>query len=473
MTGQRDLKKRATASRPQAWIGEYVIGDARRLSTVLPAHPVLNVTITSPPYWNLKNYGSQNQVGFGQSYETYLADLKHIFEQVWLRTHESGGLWMVMDTFKQDGQLRLLPFDVANSLTTVGWRLQDVVIWQKDRTLPWSHQGKLRNIFEYVMFFSKSRQFKYHVSRVRDLTDLKDYWVRYPERYSPEGKTPSRSWNFPIPRQGSWGTAQNYVNHACPLPIGLVQRMVELTSDPGDMIFDPFAGSGTVLAVAHALDRKFCGIDLNRRYRTLFLSTVLKSVNDTVQKNGKHRAAGKPAKATFSRTIMGLRALKQPREMLRLYRKTHGNLQCRSIVVLPGQTLAKPDVFFVLPKARGVAQTQARFRRIASMPPLSKYGVAPDVKVVQQLRPDLLRKHGVNVRTSMFRYPECRFYLHDAQVTMSEVIGDTTADSSKCSFPPLFSTIKLAIKPAEAVHCLETPGWRSKQRQRNVGKNLS
>ena len=136
---------------------EYLIEDSRNLDSRLPSCPFIDVTITSPPYWNLKDYGNKKQIGFGQTYDRYLDDLDLVFSAMHSRTVSTGSLWIVADTFKIDGQLTLLPFDIAKRLKQNGWFLQDVIIWQKDKTLPWSHQGKLRNIFGYVICFSKTR----------------------------------------------------------------------------------------------------------------------------------------------------------------------------------------------------------------------------------------------------------------------------------------------------------------------------
>src|SRR5712692_2733790 len=261
----------------------YHIGDARTISVLFPHEEFVDATITSPPYWNLKDYGSKYQVGYGQKYEAYLADLGRIFKATYEITKKTGSLWVVADTIKWNGELKLFPFDLASRLRRIGWVLQDVIVWHKDKTLPWSHRGKLRNIFEYVLFFTKGPKFKYYLSRVRETDDLKEWWVRYPERYSPQGKAPTRTWSIAIPRQGSWG--DNWVRHFCPFPPEIVRRIVLLTTKKGDVVFDPFAGSGVVLAQSQALNRNYVGLDLRKRYRQMFRSKVLPSIVGS--ENGK------------------------------------------------------------------------------------------------------------------------------------------------------------------------------------------
>ena len=158
--------------------------DARNLLTTVGEKVKVMTTITSPPYYDMKDYGSSNQVGYGQSYEAYLNDLSLIFESVFKITHEDGSLWIIIDTFKRNNQVVTLPFDLSNKLKEGGWMLQDIIIWKKDKTVPWSKNGFMQRKFEYILFFSKSLNFKLNKDRVRvfDTTKLKKWWIKFPER---------------------------------------------------------------------------------------------------------------------------------------------------------------------------------------------------------------------------------------------------------------------------------------------------
>jgi DNA modification methylase len=70
-----------------------------------------------------------------------------------------------------------LPFDFANELKAVGWKLQEIIIWQKDRTVPWAHKGQMRNLFEYILVFSKTDNFEFYIDEVRDPSALKKWWA--------------------------------------------------------------------------------------------------------------------------------------------------------------------------------------------------------------------------------------------------------------------------------------------------------
>ncbi len=361
-------------------LNTYRIGDARQLSQLCPDKEFVDVTVTSPPYWNLKDYGAKQQIGFGQRYEECLDDLTDVFRSVHAITKPTGSLWIVADTIKDNGSLRLFPFDLAARLQAEGWILHDIIVWNKDKKLPWSHRGKLRNIFEYVLFFTKTKSFKYYLSNVRDIDDLKEWWVKYPERYSPLGKAPSRTWTIPIPRQGSWG--DNWVSHYCPLPPALVRRMILLTTDPQDVVLDPFSGSGVVLAQAAAMNRRYVGLDISRKYRFAFERQVLPSIQKLETDYRKACNAGTDRRKLFEQSIWVLRKLKVAKELQRLYESKHGNLNA-SLVLVSSKSERTVKVTFVFrKKPRSLRKVRENLAALLTHPPLSKYELSIELSSV-------------------------------------------------------------------------------------------
>lgn len=431
-------------------LNRYHVKDARHLDRLLNGRNAsVDLTITSPPYWNVRDYGSSRQIGFGQSYEKYLDDIEAVFRLVYLATKRTGSLWVISDTVKTDGELRLLPFDIAARLRRIGWHLQDIIIWQKDRTLPWSHQGKLRNIFEYVAFYSKSRRFKYHVDRVRDPSDAKLYWVRYPERYNPSGKAPSRTWHMPIPRQGSWGKAANFVRHACPLPVALIDRILRLTTDEGDLVLDPFAGSGAVLATAHSMKRRFVGLDLNTSYKRMFHDAVLPAVRALYRRDSVAPADTVLAHRAFSQTILALRALKFPKELLRLYRAEYGATKCQRVWVVPGRSSRRLLVLFEFPDSASIPDAfLERAASLASVPPLSKYQLSVTVKTASRIGTlrQVLTGHGLKEGSWIHEYAAGRFFKWSAKRRLSTVLETVPLQARPKGYPHLCSPIAVSIK---------------------------
>lgn len=289
--------------------------DSRRISEILDEEIKIQTTITSPPYFDMKDYGVEGQVGYGQKYGEYLDDLKSIFEQVYSRTKDDGTLWIIIDTFKRNHSIVPLPFDLSAKIREVGWLLQDIIIWKKDKTVPWSSNGFTQRKFEYILLFSKTPKFKNNKDHIRvyDTRQLKKWWVKYPERYNPRGKALDEIWEYPIPVQGSWG--DKYIRHFCPLPKDMVSNMIQISTDEGDIVFDPFAGTGTVLSQSAYMDRKYIGFELNPSYIQQFNTYLLNSYEEG--KNEYKKLFENQDQTVFENNIHNLRALKYGRLLVK------------------------------------------------------------------------------------------------------------------------------------------------------------
>ncbi|OGS74392.1 MAG: hypothetical protein A3F91_02430 [Flavobacteria bacterium RIFCSPLOWO2_12_FULL_35_11] len=283
--------------------------DARLINSVIK-EKLVDVTITSPPYFDLKDYGSEQQIGFGQEYDEYLNDLKVVFKNVYDVTKDSGTLWVIIDAYRRDGEVVPLPFDFSNKIKEVGWKLQEIIIWKKDKTVPWAHKGQMRSIFEYILVFSKSTEFNFFIDRVRDFTSLKKWWVKYPERYNPKGKTPDALWDFGIPVQGSWGNG--YIDHFCPLPEELIEQILKITTNENDVVLDCFSGSGAVLSKAVNMNRKYIGFELNPDYIEMF-HNYLNNTGEVKRNDFLFEEQNTLDQDKFEKLIFELRALKYAR----------------------------------------------------------------------------------------------------------------------------------------------------------------
>ena len=288
--------------------------DSRRISEIVHNDVKIQTTITSPPYFDMKDYGSSNQVGYGQKYDDYLRDLQDIFKQVLDITNDNGTLWVIIDTFKRNNQVVSLPFDLSNKLKEVGWYLQEIIIWKKDKTVPWSTNGFIQRKFEYILFFSKSSLYKTNKDKARiyDTQSLKKWWVKYPERYNPKGKALDEIWEFPIPTQGSWG--DKYIRHFCPLPKEMVATMINISTDENDIILDPFAGSGTVLSQSAYMNRNYIGFELNQSYIDMFNLYLSDTLNKGTLEYTK--LLKNQDQECFENQILNLRVLKFGRMLL-------------------------------------------------------------------------------------------------------------------------------------------------------------
>lgn len=444
---------------PQAGWLRLHCGDARTLTDIVPPESI-DLVLTSPPYADLKDYGHPGQIGFGQSYDTYLQDLKHIFADCHNVCKPSGSMWIVVDTFKRNGALVQLPFEVSQQASQAGWKLQDVIIWHKTKTLPWSHQGRFRRIFEYILFFSKSRRYKYYPERIREIDGLKEWWSRYPERYNPRGRNPHNIWYFPIPTQGSWGNGA--VRHSNPFPPLLVERIVTLTTDPDDVIMDPFAGTGTVLAQAACMGRKYVGFETNRS----FVETLFPKVSKEVERLWLQRESGlleaERKRLEFESLVARMRKIKYAKQLLRVVssstrednKGSELSVECalalereldRRKTTSPHKLWAL-DILIVVRDGVNPLPLEELARSASRRPPLSKFGVEAEIVVsphtIARGHPMLRRIQG---ESNLWIYPATTDHWYQSCTTLTHWLHRVSAGNSSSyvcrGLAPLVSNI--------------------------------
>jgi DNA modification methylase len=425
--------------------------DARNLAGLFENfpqdHPLITATITSPPYGALKDYGHPEQIGFGQHYGQYLEDMRNVFAQVYRRTTEDGSLWLIADTYVEDGpaptRLLPVPFDLASAAESAGFTLRDVIIWHKDRTLPWSNGTRLRNTFEYVLLLVKGGHPKYRLDRLREHADLKEWWVRFPERYNPNGKAPSNVWHIPIPKQGAWGDGE--VAHACPLPPELVRRLILLSSDEGDVVLDPFAGSGVVVAEAERLGRRGIGTELVEQYVDEFHRIIRPEI---LARQGEARTNGKPP-ITTAEQLVALRMLKLPVVLMRGAAKQRGQVAWPlGALVLPvKQKLAanRHGAITLIFIVEGTSAQRRSYERsvkpLIAKPPASKFGLDCDLKVVS---PEELATLVAGRRIYLYKNGSTS---RAAEAVPHRLLLPKLDEARTQSVPPILSSIHIDVAP--------------------------
>lgn len=420
-------------------IDQYVCLDARELNKIVVRSSV-QTTITSPPYFGTKNYGENPlQIGWKQQFSNYLADLKRVFQQCYNATADTGTLWVVVDTYKRQGRLHLLPLELMELLEKIGWIPQDVVIWDKVKNLPYSSKGQFRNNFEYILLLSKTKDFKYYIDRVREIETLKEWWIKYPERYNPRGKVPENIWRIQIPSQGTW--SNGHIQHLCPFPPELIERIILLSTDEDDLVLDPFAGSGVTLAQAKCMKRKFIGCDIYQEYVDRFNSVVLPEI----ERRWLTRAAVLRRKAIqqkeFSRLITSLRKLKYS---FVLMKKLIAEFEINyfKLLVLEDTELNKDSnipneftIFIAIDKLNKDTLKKWLMKQL-SRRPLSKYELSPSIEVIGN---NELLEH-IEGRDCAL-YSDGKFYGKVAPTNINAVLSTYSG-----KFPPIISDIHISEK---------------------------
>ncbi len=273
-------------------------GDARDRLVELPACSVHTI-VTSPPYYQQRDYEDQRQIGAETTPQEYLRNLVEIFASCRRALRDDGTLWLNLGDKYQDKKLLGMPWRVALALSDDGWHLRSDIIWHKTNAMPHPVTTRPTPDHEYLFLFSKSTDYYYDADAIREPhvtfspnskmkggrnhfgkrnstpeagknagnSNLHD--ARWDQAFHPNGRNKRTVWSVPL---GKFREA-----HFAVFPPKLIEPCI-LAGAPADgVVLDPFFGAGTVGLVATELGRRFVGIELNPEYVKL-ATRRLKSV---------------------------------------------------------------------------------------------------------------------------------------------------------------------------------------------------
>lgn len=249
-----------------------ILGDALAVLSSMPSESVQTV-ITSPPYWSLRDYGIDGQIGLNETVYAYIDSLADLFDQVNRVLRSDGTLWLnIGDSYTsgnrgwrapdkknrgramslrpptpeglKDKDLIGVPWRIAFALQERGWYLRSEIIWNKPNAQPESVRDRPTRAHEQIFLFSKSEKYYYNVDAVK----------------GPNGRRLRTVWDISTrPNRAASG-------HFATFPEELVERCVSISSKAGDVVLDTFLGSGTTALVAGAMNRRFTGVELHPDY---------------------------------------------------------------------------------------------------------------------------------------------------------------------------------------------------------------
>ncbi len=253
---------------------EILEGDSREVLATLPEQS-LQCCVTSPPYWGLRDYGVDGQLGSEPTLDEYIAGQVEVFRAVRGVLRDDGTLWLNMGdgyfgkggggqgkntergtrTFTGKGLMdkaglprkNLIgqPWRLAFALQADGWYLRSDIIWFKPNPMPESVTDRPTRSHEYVFLLTKRRCYYYDADAVRERANACHHNLR-------------TVWQIATQ---SCGKA-----HFAMFPEKLVVPCIKAGTKEGDTVLDPYAGSGTTGVVAKQLGRSFIGIELNPVY---------------------------------------------------------------------------------------------------------------------------------------------------------------------------------------------------------------
>ena len=266
-----------------------LFGDCRKtISTI--TEPV-KMCVTSPPYYGLRDYGGEeNQIGMEESPEKYVDQLVDVFRSVKEVLTDDGTLWLNIGdsyyNYRSDGNypkqtvsktrqdlptktpvrgnklegykskdLIGIPWLLAFALRKDGWYLRQDIIWNKPNPMPESVKDRCTKSHEYIFLLSKSKNYYYDNEAIKEPTK--------------EGETTKN-------KRSVWTVNKKPYKgaHFATFPPELIEPCIKAGSQKGDIILDPFIGSGTTAMVAKSLGRHYIGCELHESYNDLIQNRV-------------------------------------------------------------------------------------------------------------------------------------------------------------------------------------------------------
>lgn len=241
-----------------------VIGDARKMKEVKESS--VHLIVTSPPYWQLKDYGTQEQIGFNDSYEEYINNLNLVWNECNRVLHPGCRMLInIGDQFARSvyyGRYKVIPIrtEIIKFCESIGFDYMGAIIWQKKTTMnttggatvmgsfPFPRNGIVEIDYEFILIFKKPGQGP-KVSR-----SVKE-----------QSRIPKERWKECF--LGHWyfnGAKQD--NHIAMFPIELPKRAIEMFTFVGETVLDPFLGSGTTSLAAMVTNRNSIGYEINQEF---------------------------------------------------------------------------------------------------------------------------------------------------------------------------------------------------------------
>jgi site-specific DNA-methyltransferase (adenine-specific) len=242
-------------------------GDCREVMQEFFADERFDSIITSPPYWKQRVYPNPNAIGNG-TIEEYIQDLTEVFTECYRVLKPTGTFFLNIDKgYRVDGFLEFSPWEIVPILKDIGFKLAYTIIWYDITKIPITSPKILKHNFEPVFLLCKSRDYTHNKDDIRvPYRQEKDWGERTWKRH-PKGAMRGDVWEIIHYRGNMAGKGAKWDrSHIAPFPVELVELLVTLGSNEGDIILDPFVGSGTVLEVARKLNRESMGIEIVGEY---------------------------------------------------------------------------------------------------------------------------------------------------------------------------------------------------------------
>lgn len=312
------------------FLNKIINGNSLEVLKTIPDNSI-DCCITSPPYWGLRDYGHDEQLGSEKHFKDFVINLSNVFDEVQRVLKPTGTCFINLgDTYGGSGSgttknadtskyvenskqvyvlpngtskasqfrgtamnksLCMIPERFAIEMIDRGWCLRNQIIWHKPNQMPSSAKDRFTVDFEKVFFFVKKPTNYYFEQQLEPYTEPLDRWAGQmvrgdyktkteqfavqerngrDMRPNPEGKNMRTVWSI--------NTEPSTEAHFATYPQRLVERMLKAGCPENGIVLDPFFGSGTTGVYARKVNRNFVGIELNPEYVKIAENRLLKEI---------------------------------------------------------------------------------------------------------------------------------------------------------------------------------------------------
>ena len=270
-------------------------GDTLEVLKQFPSESI-DMCITSPPYWNMRDYGDKNQLGLEYTTSEFIDNLYNVFHEIKRVLKDEGSLWInIRDTYSKgvkrcgvkNKSLSMIPERLIIKLLDDGWILRNDIIWHKPNAMPDSCKNRFTVDYEHLYFLTKKdkgyyfkTQYEPYTSNIKDKKDsvnnndkdkrsalIESKMVRHgangttlnsPSKWSDKGRIKRTTWSI--------NTKSYKEAHFATYPTELIECPIDAGCPEDGIVLDPFIGSGTTGVVAKKQGKHYVGIELNKEY---------------------------------------------------------------------------------------------------------------------------------------------------------------------------------------------------------------
>ena len=268
--------------------------------------------VTSPPYYGLRDYGHDGQIGLEETPEEYIKAMVEVFRCVWDVLEDDGTLWLnigdsyynsngfarASPEYQREGRNNMpandrkldklhetglktkdligIPWMMAFALRADGWYLRQDIIWHKPNPMPESVQDRCTKAHEYIFLLSKSQKYYYDSDAIKEQSTSKSEGIRFggnkygdddDPKFATKSGNVSKEYDKANKRSVWTVTTKPYAGaHFAVFPSDLIEPCILAGAPIGGIVLDPFMGSGTTAQVAQNLGRQYIGCELNPDY---------------------------------------------------------------------------------------------------------------------------------------------------------------------------------------------------------------